>query len=112
MSKFCVFDFYETFIPQRRVPENSLSGSHWFEWLSLPCLINLKFDSPPTTHSKSTSLLGGWVVGWAYLPFQKFVGKNFVFFFFFSLMCLAIRVNDFKIIFSTNKPKIALVERK
>ena len=43
-------------IPQRRVPKNSLSGSHWFEWLSSPCLINLKFDSPPTTHSKSTSL--------------------------------------------------------
>ena len=55
------------FIPQRRVPKNSLSGSHWFEWLSSPCLINLKIDSPPTTHPKSTSLLSGWVGGRIFL---------------------------------------------
>ena len=31
-------------IPQRRVPKNSLSGSHWFEWLSSPCLISYNFE--------------------------------------------------------------------
>ena len=36
------------FIPQRRFFRLS-EGSHWFEWLSFPCLVVWKF-SHPTTH--------------------------------------------------------------
>ena len=72
-------------IPQRRVPKNSLSGSHWFEWLSSPCLINLKFDSPPTTHSKSTSLSDGWV---GVFTFFKICWENLRDFFFFFFKCV------------------------
>ena len=74
-------------IPQRRVPLNSLSGSHCLgtlllvlspkgeflrtlrgvplvRVLSLPCFFILKILTPPTTYPKSTCLLCGWVVGW------------------------------------------------
>ena len=50
-------------IPQRRVPKNSLSGSHWFEWLSSPCLINLKFTPPPLRPIRNRPVY--WVGGWA-----------------------------------------------
>ena len=94
-----------TFIPQRRVLLKELTEwvplvecSHYLvlspkgEFLRTPrgvplfgnafsCLFRKSIFSPPTTHSKSTSLLGGWLVGWVgVLPFGTLDHVRTIFF--------------------------------
>ena len=138
VSKFCSLllrPFWGRFIPQRRVlfrndprgliglsalftlyyppKESSLDspeGSLWFEWLSLPCLVVFGFLAPTTVslivRTADGRTDGTGVFTFPYCFFEK--TRDF----FFILMSLVIRGNDFKFFYCNNKPKIELVGRK
>ena len=57
-------------------------GSHWFEWLSSPCLIVSKFSSP---YDIRNYCAGGGGGGGAYLPFGTFDHVGAIFFKFLEL---------------------------
>ena len=114
------------FIPQRRVPQNSPLlgpigqnafitlfyspkesslqerpwGSHCLGTLFLT-LLAFGFSPPPTTHSKTPYLLGGWLVGWAYLPYGTLEHVRTIFLRFKCCKVSGIQENNFKIGLST-----------
>ena len=99
-------------------PPKESSLKELTEWVSLfgnafTCVIIFDFCFPLRDPSR---WLWPWVGGRIYIFIYFFFGitswYNFVIFFLFFLMCLAIKGNAFKFSFSTNKPKIELVERK
>ena len=85
-------------------------GSLWFEWLSLPCLVVFGFLAPTTVslivRTADGRTDGTGVFTFPYCFFEK--TRDF----FFILMSLVIRGNDFNFFYCNNKPKIELVGRK